>query len=64
MSENKMSFEEALSRLKDCSERIKVPEISLEDSIRCYEEGMEYFELCSRTLREAQQKIETFEIKE
>ena len=64
MNEKKTSFEEALNRLKECSEKIKSREISLEDSIRCYEEGKKYFKICSETLREAQQKIETFEITE
>ena len=62
MDNNSMHFEEALAKLKEMSEKIKSPDISLEDSIRCYKDGARYYEICQKILKEAKQKIETIEI--
>lgn len=64
LPKKKISFEEAMEKLKEYSEKIKSPEISLEDSIQCYEEGMKYYEICRSTLEFAKQKIETFAVEE
>lgn len=64
MSVKDRTFEESLEKLKEMSEKIKSPETDLEESIRCYEEGMKYYESCNSILSEAKQKIETFEINE
>ncbi|MBQ1489430.1 MAG: exodeoxyribonuclease VII small subunit [Eubacterium sp.] len=55
-----LSFEEALEKLKEASEKIKDPDTRLADSLQCYEEGMQYYQICSRILTEARQKIETY----
>ena len=57
--EEKITFEEAMSKLKELSDQIKSPETSLEAQIRCYEEGMKYYKILDQILSEAKQKIET-----
>lgn len=65
MAENKkkeISFEESLAELKKLSDKIRSQDTSLEESIKCYEEGMKHYENCSRILKDARQKIESFDI--
>ena len=40
MTEKKETFEEALKKLENASEKLKSEDISLEDAIRSYEEGI------------------------
>ncbi len=61
MTVDEMNFEEALAKLKLMAEKIRDPEISLDESIRCYDEGMKYYEVCRKVLDNAKQKIEIFE---
>ncbi|MEE0742475.1 MAG: exodeoxyribonuclease VII small subunit [Emergencia sp.] len=58
---SKGKFEEALEALSTLSEKIKSQDTSLEEAIKCYEEGMTYYQTCSEILAQAKQKIETFE---
>ena len=58
MTQEKDTFENAFSKLKEVSEKIRDEETSLEDSIRYYEEGMEYYNKCNDILKQAEQKIE------
>jgi len=62
MAVKEKNFEQSLEKLREMADKIKSPETSLEESIRCYEEGMKYYEKCSTMLTDAKQKIETFEI--
>lgn len=64
MDKKDMDFETAMSKLMEMSERIQQPDVSLQESIRCYEEGMEYYKMCTEVLDNAKQKIETEEIPE
>jgi len=57
----KMNFEDALDKLTELSEQIKGQDISLEDAIACYTQGMEYYQICHEILENAKQTIETFE---
>ena len=43
------------------SESIKSQDTDLEGAIKCYEEGMKYYEICNEILETAKQKVETFE---
>ena len=61
MTVSKENFECSLEELQKMSERIKSHDISLEEAVRCYEEGMKYYKLCSEILSNAKQKVETFE---
>ena len=62
MTDKKSSFEESLTRLREYAEKIRKPETGLEESIRCYEEGMKHYEACVKVLDDARQKIQTFDI--
>lgn len=59
---NKMSFEEAFDKLNEISQRIKSSHTNLEESLRYYEEGIKYYNICNNILTEANQKIETFDL--
>ncbi len=56
--EKKDTFEESLEKLRKAAEKIKSEDTTLEDSIKCYEEGMKYYNECNEILRNAEQKIE------
>ena len=58
---SKGKFEKALSELQKMSESIKSRDTDLEGAIKCYEEGMKYYEICNEILETAKQKVETFE---
>ena len=51
-------FEEALKRLEQIVEELEGGELSLEESMRQYEEGVHLSKLCSKRLEEAKKKIE------
>lgn len=54
----RQSFEEALSRLEEIVNELESEEISLEDSIGLYEEGIKLSKICTRKLEEAELRIE------
>lgn len=54
----RLSFEEALSRLEVIVEELEDESIPLEKSIELYEEGIELSKLCTKTLEEAELRIE------
>ena len=56
-----MNFEESMARLEELAEIIRDEETSLDESIKCYDEGMKYYNLCCGILEKAQQTIETYE---
>jgi len=56
-----MSFEEALAGLEEMAEILKKDGTTLEDAMASFEQGIEYYNYCSRLLNEAKQKIEVFE---
>ncbi|PID57298.1 MAG: exodeoxyribonuclease VII small subunit [Ignavibacteriae bacterium] len=58
MSKKKKNFEESLIRLKEIAELLESDEISLEDSIKIYEEGINLSKQCSKILEKAELKIE------
>lgn len=53
-----MKFEEALSRLESIVERLEGADLSLEDSLKSFEEGIRLTRFCSKKLNEAEKKIE------
>ena len=59
-SENKSTFEETLRKLEKASENLKKENISLEEALKNYEEGIAYYKECSEILNNAKQKIETY----
>lgn len=57
---NKPVFEESLKKLEAASENLKKDNISLEDALKNFEEGIKYYNECSEILNSAKQKIETY----
>ncbi|GAB4340286.1 MAG: exodeoxyribonuclease VII small subunit [Calditrichia bacterium] len=54
----KMSFESAMARLEEIAALLERGEISLEESIKVYEEGTQLLEFCENKLDEAEKKIQ------
>jgi exodeoxyribonuclease VII small subunit len=59
-TENTSTFEEILQKLEQASENLKKDNISLEEALKNYEEGIAYYNECSEILNKAKQKIETY----
>ncbi len=57
MAEDKISFEEAFAKLKEISEKIEKEDLTLDESITLFEEGVKLSGYCSKILEEAKQKI-------
>ncbi len=56
--EKDVSFEEALNELEQIAEKLERGQLTLEDSIKAYERGMELKKVCTERLKEAEGKIE------
>ncbi len=56
-----LKFEEALKKLSEINEKLESEEISLEDSLALYKEGIELTKLCQKKLDNAKQEIEQLE---
>jgi exodeoxyribonuclease VII small subunit len=54
-----MKFEEAYSRLEEILEKMNSGKISLDDSLKFYEEADKLIVTCQKKLTEAEKKIET-----
>ena len=52
------SFESMMERLQELVDRLEEGNLSLEDSIRAYEEGMALVRNCTAVLSHAEQRIE------
>jgi exodeoxyribonuclease VII small subunit len=61
MAEKK--FEEAMKRLEQIVESLEGGDLTLEESLKIFEEGMKLIRFCSKKLEEAEQKV-TLLIKE
>jgi exodeoxyribonuclease VII small subunit len=57
------SFEERLSHSKELLEKLINPEITLEESIKLYEEGLSTIKEAQQMIEEAKIKIQTIENK-
>lgn len=57
MTKKKVSFEEALNRLEEIVGQLEGGEISLEESMKTFEEGKELVKLCLHKLDDAEKKI-------
>lgn len=58
--EKAVSFEIAMEKLEKAADNLKNDSITLEDALKNYEEGIEYYKKCDAILRDAKQKIETY----
>jgi exodeoxyribonuclease VII small subunit len=54
----KGKFEEALGRLEDIVKKMEAGEMTLEESLKAFEEGIKLARLCSRKLDEAERRVE------
>ena len=52
------SFEEALKELESIVKQLENDEVSLEDSVKLYEKGLELSKFCSEILDQAELRIE------
>lgn len=57
MAKKKWSFEDAMARLRQITETLEQGEVSLEESVKLFNEGTELSKLCYETLQAAEQKI-------
>ena len=57
-----MKFEESLAKLSEINEKLSAEDISLEDSVKLFKEGVELTKFCQKKLDEAKQEIEQIEI--
>ena len=57
-----MKFEEALTKLSEINEKLSAEDVSLEDSVKLFKEGVELTKFCQKKLDEAKQEIEQIEI--
>ena len=55
MTEKK--FEEAMERLEHIVESLENGDLSLDESLKIFEEGMNLVSFCSKKLEEAEQKV-------
>ena len=54
----KEKFEEALERLEDIVRKMEAGDMTLEESLKAFEEGIKLARLCSRRLDEAERRVE------
>jgi exodeoxyribonuclease VII small subunit len=57
-TKHNISFEDALNELELIAEKLERGQLSLEESIKAYERGMELKNICAERLKEAEGKIE------
>ncbi len=53
-----LRFEEALARLEELVRRLESGDLTLDESMRCYEEGMRLTRYCYERLDQAERQIE------
>ena len=56
--QEKKKFEQALKELEKVVERLESGELSLEESLAAFEEGVKLVNLCNQKLTEVEKKIE------
>jgi exodeoxyribonuclease VII small subunit len=57
-------FEDALSKLEEIVRKMELGELTLDESLASFEEGIRLARLCSRKLDEAERRIEILLTKE
>ena len=59
MSEKEVNFEKELERLKEIVSLIQQKNLSLDESLKLYEEGSKIVKLLNEELEKAEKKVET-----
>jgi exodeoxyribonuclease VII small subunit len=54
----KQKFEESLARLEQITRELEEGNLSLEDSLKIFDEGVKLAEFCNRKLDEAQKRVD------
>jgi exodeoxyribonuclease VII small subunit len=54
----KPNFEHSLTRLEEVVRRLESPQLSLDDAMKLFEEGVELSRECQKQLEEAEGKVE------
>lgn len=54
---SELGFEDALAQLEALVERMESGELSLEDSLASFEQGVALTRICQKSLSEAEQKV-------
>ena len=57
-----MTFEKALARLAEINGKLESDEISLDESVELFKEGLELSKFCQKKLDEAKLEIEKIDI--
>lgn len=57
-----MKFEEALAKLAEINDKLSAEDISLEESVKLFKDGVELTKFCQKKLDDAKQEIEQIEI--
>jgi exodeoxyribonuclease VII small subunit len=52
------SFEDSLKKLESIVEELEKGELSLDEALKLYEQGMEFSDKCMKKLNESKQKVE------
>jgi len=55
---DEMKFEDAMTRLEEIVEELESGELSLEESLSVFEEGIKLSKICAKLLNEAERKVE------
>jgi exodeoxyribonuclease VII small subunit len=58
------NFENAMNRLEEIVQKLEQEELSLDDSLKIFEEGMELSQFCYQKLNQAEQKLKKLVRKE
>lgn len=56
----KLTFEESLKKLEETIEKLESGSCTLEESIKLFEQGMQYTADCRKALDDAEKKIAAF----
>jgi exodeoxyribonuclease VII small subunit len=56
--ETKVDFERSLNRLEQVVKRLESPELSLDDAMKLFEEGVKLSRECQKQLEEAEARVE------
>ena len=56
--EEEIAFEDALEKLEEIAEKLETGDLSLEESLKAFEEGIKLSRLCSKQLNEAELRVE------
>jgi len=58
MAKNKVKFEESLARLEKIVEELEGGDLTLDESLARYEEGVKALKKCYEILRDAEKRVE------